>query len=87
MKTKEYWIMRRDTVLRNLHSPILRRKVLELPTHDHCGELYVHETDVEELLTRDRFRALGTVVSTLILDEDVPDMENQLEYAEYTQYR
>lgn len=81
--------MNRDAVLRNLHSPILRRKVLELPTYDHCGELYVHETDVEELLSRDLFRALrlGTVVSTLILDEDVPDMENQLEYAEYTQYR
>lgn len=83
MKTQDLWIMERARVLRHLHSPILRRKVMELPTHDFSGEVYVHQGDLEALLSPDLFRNLTAGVSTLIIDEDVYDMEVELDRADY----
>jgi hypothetical protein len=83
MKTQDLWIMERARVLRHLHSPILRRKVLNLPTHNFAGEVYVHQGDLEALLSPQLFRNLTAGVSTLIIDEDVYDMENQLDRADY----
>jgi hypothetical protein len=68
MKTTNLWIMERERVLRHLHSPILRRKVLNLPTHDFAGEVYVHQGDLEALLSPQLFRNLTAGVSTLIIE-------------------
>lgn len=72
MKSTVYFeirIMDRSKVLRHLKSPFMRRKVLELPTYTHCGEIYIHQGMLASLLPQDLFRNILAGVSTLILDE------------------
>jgi hypothetical protein len=78
MKTQDLWIMDREKVLRHLHSPILSRKVLNLPTHNFAGEVYVHQGDLEALLSPQLFRNLTAGVSTLIIDEVLADCNSLL---------
>lgn len=69
MSTKMLWVKGREAVLEHLHSPILRRKVLRLPTHQPFGLSegpYVSNVDLHGILAERLYIELESTVTSFI---------------------